>query len=144
MSFLLDTNACIALINGAPPAVRTRFQQAAADGEALAVPSVVVFELWYGVGKSARQDANAARLRTFLAGPLELLALDDEDARIAGLLRATLETAGTPIGAYDLLIAAQALRHGMTLVTANVAEFARVAGLAWEDWAGPQMPRFRR
>ncbi len=49
-------------------------------------------------------------------------------------LRATLEAAGTPIGPYDLLIAAQAFRTGATLVTANLSEFARVRGLAWQDW----------
>jgi tRNA(fMet)-specific endonuclease VapC len=53
---------------------------------------------------------------------------------IAGDLRAELERAGTPIGPYDLLIAAQALRSGSTLVTANVREFRRVPGLAVEDW----------
>ena len=45
-----------------------------------------------------------------------------------------LEKAGTPICAYDLLIAGQALRRGLTVVTANTAEFGRVAGLSWEDW----------
>ena len=57
-------------------------------------------------------------------------------AVVAGDLRATLEAAGTPIGPYDLLIAAQALRADATLVTANVKEFGRVAGLRWQDWAG--------
>ncbi len=52
----------------------------------------------------------------------------------AGNLRAALETAGRPIGPYDLLIAAQALRNGATLLTANVSEFARVPGLVWQDW----------
>lgn len=61
---------------------------------------------------------------------------NDEDARQAGRVRAALQTAGTPIGADDLLIAGQALRRGMTLVTANAGEFSRVPGLAWEDWAG--------
>jgi tRNA(fMet)-specific endonuclease VapC len=54
---------------------------------------------------------------------------------VAGEVRAALERAGTPIGAYDVLIAGQALRHGATLVTANVTEFARVNGLTWKDWA---------
>jgi len=56
------------------------------------------------------------------------------NAAAAGHLRAALETAGTPIGAYDLLIAAQALRSGTMLVTANVSEFARVRSLVWQDW----------
>ncbi len=137
MSHLLDTNACIAIIKGHPPPVRTRFLQAVTAGTGVAVPAVVAFELWYGVAKSARKAANAARLEAFLAGPLDLLPFDDEDARVAGEIRATLEASGTPIGAYDVLIAGQALRRGATLVTANVAEFARVAGLAWENWSLP-------
>jgi tRNA(fMet)-specific endonuclease VapC len=101
----------------------------------MATSSVAVFELWYGVGKSQQQDANAKRLTTFLSGPIDVLELDDEDARAAGEVRAVLEASGTPIGAYDLLIAGQARRRGATLVTANAAEFSRVSGLRWEDWA---------
>ncbi|MBM3508746.1 MAG: type II toxin-antitoxin system VapC family toxin [Alphaproteobacteria bacterium] len=78
-------------------------------------------------------DANAERLAVFLA-PLETVPFEDEDARIAGTVRAQLEREGTPIGAYDLLIAGQALRRDATLVTAEVAEFARVSGLRWENW----------
>lgn len=99
------------------------------------VPSIVAFELWYGVAKSSRVEANTALLTTFFAGPLNLLVFEDEDARIAGGVRATLEAEGKPIGAYDLLIASQALRHRLTLVTANVREFGRVKGLQWVDWA---------
>ncbi len=96
--------------------------------------AVVAFELWYGAAKSARPAANAQLLTTFFAGPVGLLAFDDEDAKISGAVRAVLEAAGRPIGAYDLLIAGQALRHKLTLVTANSREFARVKGLSWEDW----------
>jgi tRNA(fMet)-specific endonuclease VapC len=74
-------------------------------------------------------------VRTFLAGPIRLLPFDEEDARAAGMIRAATESLGRPIGAYDLLIAGQALRHEMTLVTANVREFRRVKGLEWQDWA---------
>ena len=98
---------------------------------------MVAFELWYGAAKSARRQANRQRLETFFAGPLELVPFDDEDARTAGEVRAGLEAAGPPIGAYDLLIAGQALRYDTTLVTANAAEFSRVTGLRWEDWASP-------
>ncbi len=101
------------------------------------MPSVAAFELWYGVAKSARPEANAALVEAFFAGPVRLLAFEDEDARRAGLLRATLEAAGRPVGAYDLLIAGQASRRGMTLVTSNVREFSRIKGLVWEDWAKP-------
>ena len=135
MTYLLDTNVCIALINGSPQRVRNRLKRAASDGGAFAVPTVVAFELWYGVAKSARPEVNRARVETFFAGPIEVLPFDDEDARAAGETRAALEKSGRPIGAYDVLIAGQALHRGATLVTANVTEFARVEGLDWENWA---------
>lgn len=135
MKYLLDTNACIALINNRAPAVRPRLQRALAADAKVLVSSVVAFELWYGVAKSARVEANARLLETFFAGPVSLLAFEPEDAKVAGRLRAGLETVGRPIGAYDLLIAGQALRHELTLITANGREFGRVKGLEWEDWA---------
>lgn len=135
MKYLLDTNACIALINDRPASVRTRFKKAVERGAQTNVSTIVVFELWYGVAKSERQEANTIRLETFLAGSINLLPFEEEDARTAGKIRAAIEAAGRPIGAYDLLIAAQALRLKLTLVTANVREFARIKGLEWEDWA---------
>jgi len=133
--FLLDTNACIALIKNQPPAVRTRFEAALHSGSEILVSSVAAFELWYGVAKSERLAANTSLLETFFAGPVSLISFDDEDARIAGKIRADAEAAGKPIGAYDLLIAGQALRHKCTLVTANAREFSRVKDLDWKDWA---------
>jgi tRNA(fMet)-specific endonuclease VapC len=132
--YLLDTNACIAVINGKPQSVRVRLQKEFVREAKVFVPAVVAFELWYGFAKSARPAANTQLLTTFFAGPVGLLAFDDEDAKIAGVVRASLEAAGKPIGAYDLLIAGQALRHKLTLVTANSREFGRVKGLEWEDW----------
>ena len=134
MSYLLDTNAVIALLKDEPAIFRKRLRRAVSRGAALAVSSIVLYELWYGVARSARRRENAERLRVFLSGGIEVSAFDEEDAKTAGDLRATLEGAGTPIGPYDLLIAAQALRSGATLVTANVAEFTRVPGLQWQDW----------
>ncbi len=137
MDYLLDTNACIALINDRPPTVRARLQKATAAGAHVLVSSIAVFELWYGVAKSAKQDFNRKRLETFLSGPILILNFEDGDSRAAGTLRAALESSGRPIGAYDLLMAGQALRHQLTLVTSNVSEFSRVKGLAWQDWAKP-------
>jgi tRNA(fMet)-specific endonuclease VapC len=134
VSWLLDTNACIAIINGRPQGVRRRLRSALTRGEPVAVSSIALFELWYGVAKSARAAANTERLAVFLA-PLETLPFDDDDARAAGAVRAALEQAGTPIGAYDTLLAGQAIRRDLVLVTANVAEFARVTGLTWQNWA---------
>ncbi len=136
MKYLLDTNACIALINATPPVVRARFEKALRAGAEMFAPSVVAYELWYGVAKSGRPEKNAARVETFFAGPVEVLSFEDEDARAAGKLRAALERVGKPIGAYDVLIAGQALRRGLTLVTSNAREFGRVKGLLWEDWGG--------
>jgi tRNA(fMet)-specific endonuclease VapC len=135
VSFLLDTNAVIALLKNEPAIVRKRLRRAVSKGAPIAVSSIVLYGLWYGVARSARRTENAERLRVFLSGGITVAPFAEEDAASAGNLRATLEAAGTPIGPYDLLIAAQALRSGTTLVTANVAEFVRVPGLAWQDWS---------
>ena len=134
MNYLLDTNAVVALLRNKPVRVRERFRQAKTAGDYLALSSVVLFELWYGVAKSGQVPENTERLKILLSGDLDLLDFDDEDARTAGQMRAALERAGTPIGAYDLLIAGQALRRGLTVVTANTGEFGRVVGLSWQDW----------
>jgi tRNA(fMet)-specific endonuclease VapC len=137
VNYLLDTNACIALINGKPPAVRAKFQKASDAGAQVFVSSIALFELWYGVAKSLRREFNRKRLEVFLAGPVHPLPFEDGDAEIAGEIRADLETVGKPIGAYDLLIAGQAMRNKLTLVTANLSEFARIKALAWADWGKP-------
>lgn len=134
MNYLLDTNATVALLRNKPTRVRERYRQAQASGEHLALSSVVLFELWYGVAKSGRVQENTERLRILLSGGLDLLDFDDEDAQTAGQVRMTLERGGGPIDAYGLMIAGQALRRGLTVVTANTTEFSRVAGLDWQDW----------
>jgi tRNA(fMet)-specific endonuclease VapC len=135
--YFLDTNVCIALINGTSSTVRERFRRASDEGSTISVSSIVIYELWYGVEKSARREFNTTRLETFLSGPFEIVDLDTDDAKVAGGVRAELERAGNPIGAYDVLIAGQAKRRDATLVTSNVTEFARVSGLRCEDWAVP-------
>ena len=135
IEYSLDTNACIALINGSSVPVRRRFKEALSAGSVICVSTVAVHELWYGVAKSARRDYNTERVQAFLSGPVRLMAFDDADARAAGEVRALLEQERRPIGAYDSLFAGQAARRGFTLVTANVREFERVDGLMWEDWS---------
>jgi tRNA(fMet)-specific endonuclease VapC len=137
VSYLLDTNACIALMNGAPAAVRSRFEKAIRGDFQVYVSSVVAFELRYGIAKSARIETNTRRLETLLSSSVIALPFENEDSRVAGSIRAVLEAAGRPIGAYDYLIAGQALARQLTLVTANVSEFSRVKGLSWQDWAKP-------
>jgi tRNA(fMet)-specific endonuclease VapC len=134
LTYLLDTNIVIALLRNRPARVRERLRHVVSDGATIAVSSVVLFELWYGVALSDRREENAKRLRVFFSGNIGILPFEESDAAIAGDLRAALEANGTAIGPYDLLIAAQALRARTTLATANVAEFARVPSLTWQDW----------
>ncbi|HVL71260.1 MAG TPA: type II toxin-antitoxin system VapC family toxin, partial [Beijerinckiaceae bacterium] len=121
----------------ARPPVRERFRAALESGERIALPSVVLFELSYGAAKSERRTANTERIAVFLGAGLSVLPFEAEDAEMAGALRADLERAGTPIGPFDLLIAAQARRHRATLVTANRREFARIPDLEIVDWSEP-------
>jgi tRNA(fMet)-specific endonuclease VapC len=137
MTYLLDTNVCIALIKNDLPAVRRRFREVVAAHAEILVPTIVAFELWYGVAKSARQEANARRVRDFFTAPVQLLPFGEEDAKSSGRIRAEMESRGKSVGPYDVLIAGQALRHNLTLVTANVSEFRRIKTLRWEDWAKP-------
>jgi tRNA(fMet)-specific endonuclease VapC len=142
LKYLLDANVCIALINERPLSVRTHFDRELSQGSDVYASSVVVFELWYGVSKSHRHEVNAQLLAGFLSGPVHQLAFDEEDARFAGVLRAEMESIRRPVGEYDLLIAGQALRHKMTLVTANGRGFGRIKPLFWEDWSKPQRQLF--
>ena len=134
MKYLLDTNVCIALINEKSPFLGTRFLKELAVGAQLFVSSVVALELWYGVAKSKHKEANVQRVETFFAGHVVLLPFEEEDARVAGQIRAATEAVGKSVGAYDLLIASQALRHEMILVTANTRDFERIKNLQSEDW----------
>ncbi len=135
MTYLLDTNVVIALLRNKPAHVRDRLRRAVSENATIVVSSVVLFELWYGVARSGRREENTERLRVFLSGNIGVLPFEESDAPIAGDLRAGLEASGTAIGPYDVSIAAQALRSGTTLVTANTSEFVRVPGLVWEDWS---------
>jgi tRNA(fMet)-specific endonuclease VapC len=127
---LLDTNICIHVINARPPGVLERFRQHRM-GE-IGLCSVVAAELAYGVAKSG-SPRNRQALEMFLA-PLIILPFDEAALWAYGDLRAELERKGTPIGALDTMIAAHALSQQSTLVTNNTREFARVPGLALENW----------
>src|SRR5436190_21549237 len=134
----LDTNAVIAILNDRTSPVRMRVDAAIGLGRALAISTIVLYELRYGAAKSARPERNAQRIVDFLLGPIEILPFEPSDAEEAGEIRATLERAGTPIGPYDVLVAAQARRRDALLVTANEREFVRVPRLKFEDWATPE------
>ena len=131
----IDTNVAIAALNGRPSQVVERLVEALARAP-VALPAPALHELWYGAAKSARSSENVDRIKRFLSAEIVVLPFDAEDAREAGFIRAHLKPQGIPIGNYDVLIAAQALRRGLTLVTANVSEFERVPGLIVVNWAG--------
>jgi tRNA(fMet)-specific endonuclease VapC len=133
--FLLDTNAVIAVLNERAPEVAIRLDAELAGGTPILLSAIVLCELRYGIAKSDRRQRSEAVLTDFLAAPITPIAFEPEDAEHAGDIRAHLARLGTPIGPYDVLIAAQARRRGAILVTANRREFARVPGLVIEDWA---------
>lgn len=134
--WMLDTNICIYLIKRRPEEVIHRLREV--ELATVAISSITVAELQYGVARSARQEQNALALAAFLA-PLYVEPFSDAAANVYGPIRATLERAGTPIGSMDLLIAAQAVATGRTLVTNNEREFQRVPGLRVENWANPRV-----
>lgn len=134
MSYLLDTNVCIAVVNRRPTQVRHRVAEKGRSAAPLHVSALSVFEIEVGILKSNRQAENRIQYGTLLR-QLQTVSLDEADAAAAGAIRAELERLGTPIGAYDYLIAAQALRRDWILVTANEREFRRVSGLKVENWA---------
>jgi tRNA(fMet)-specific endonuclease VapC len=134
VSYLLDTNVCIALINLSSARVRARFVQATRRKTPISTSTIVAHELWYGVAKSHLVARNAQALTAFLSRDIAMLEYTELDAQAAGEIRAELESKGQRIGEYDTLIAGQAFARNLILVTANTNEFARVKGLVVEDW----------
>ena len=131
MRYMLDTNICIYAIRHRPAQVVTTLRARARAG--IGVSSITVAELCFGVEKSA-SPRNSRALQHFLA-PLELADFDLNAAKVYGRIRYELERAGTPIGPLDTQIAAHALALGVTLVSNNTREFARVSGLTLEGRA---------
>jgi tRNA(fMet)-specific endonuclease VapC len=134
MNYLLDTNICVLLIRQKSPQVLAKLTSYALTD--IGISAITVAELQYGVQKSSRPTLNQPALDQFLL-PLNIIPFDEQDAIVYGHIRARLEAQGLPIGALDTLIAAQALQYNLILVTNNVREFARVAGLTVEDWTKP-------
>jgi tRNA(fMet)-specific endonuclease VapC len=130
----LDTNIIIAVISQRAAPVRQRLMKTLHEGTIVGIPTVVMYELWYGIKKSARAQANTDALDNFLALDVTPWPFEPEDAEEASDVRVALERLGAPIGPYDVLIAAQSRRRGAILVTANKNEFARVPGLQTQDW----------
>lgn len=130
----LHTNIVIGIVNGRSSSLRHKLGEQLRSGIPVALPVVALFEMRYGFAKSDRRGHSEHLLDRFLSLGIDVLPFETEDAAHAGDIRAHLERQGTPIGHYDYLIAAQARRRGLTLVTANVGEFERVPGLIVVNW----------
>ncbi len=133
MTHLLDTCICVFLIRGRSEAEELRQRIVGHEVGEMGISSITEAELRFGADKSAAPERNHRQLDRFLLA-LPVLPFGCDAARQYGTIRAALERSGTPIGPLDLLIAAHALAAGLVLVTHNVKEFARVPGLAVEDW----------
>ena len=132
MIYLLDTNICIYIINKKPPAVVKRIQTKLP--EQIAISSITLSELEYGIVRSRYPDRNRIALLEFLI-PFMILDFDQMASVVYGWIRSFLESKGKPIGPMDLLLAAQAKSRNMILVTNNEKEFNRIDGLQTENWA---------
>lgn len=131
MIYLLDTNTCIQYLTGRSSKVIAKFKTIARQNITLC--DVVKAELYYGAYKSSRRDPNLALYELFFSQYISF-AFDGNSASIYGQIRSNLEAKGTPIGAYDLQIAAIALVHNLILVTHNIKEFERIQNIKLEDW----------
>jgi len=114
--------------------VMARFREEAPTR--LAVSVITEMEVEYGLARNPHLAPRVSEAMRALLGAISNLPFEREDARVAAQLRASLSALGTPIGAYDVLLAACALRRGLVIATHNVREFARVGGLGLEDWHG--------
>jgi tRNA(fMet)-specific endonuclease VapC len=131
MRFLLDTNICIYIINRKPHSAIERLRSHQPDD--LAISTITIAELEYGVARSRLPDQNRIALLEFLIA-FSILDFDQLAAAHYGSIRCSLESRGMPIGPMDLLLAAQARSRNLILVTNNEREFRRVVDLQVENW----------
>lgn len=128
--FALDTNSVSYFLKGRGQVAEHLLLQPPAN---VGLPSVVLYELEYGAARSQAPADLKARLDVLLRS-LQILPFGESEARAAARIRVELESAGTPIGPMDLLVAATALEREAVLVTHNTREFGRVKRLRLEDW----------
>jgi len=130
LKYMLDTDISIYVIKNRPAIARQRFRQH--QGQ-LCVCTITVMELMYGAEKSTQPERNLRDIEGFI-GRLEVLDYDGNAAFHSAQIRAELEKSGTPIGAYDQMIAGHARAYGLIVVTNNTREFQRVPGIRVENW----------
>jgi tRNA(fMet)-specific endonuclease VapC len=132
--YLLDTNACISVLNNSSAVLIAKLR--GHNPIDILLCTIVKAELTYGAYHSARAAENLRLLDRFFA-PFLSLPFDDKCVDAYGRIRSDLARSGTPIGPNDLIIAATAVANDLILVTANSKEFGRVAGLTFENWESP-------
>lgn len=130
LTYMLDTNICVYVMRTYPPTLLDKFNERA---EQLCISSITLGELHYGAEKSARRAENLSAIEHFVAR-LEVLPFADRAAAHYGQVRAELERAGTPCGSHDMQIAGHARSEGLIVVTNNMREFVRMAGVRAENW----------
>ena len=140
MTFL-DTNVVIGIMTRRVPIFAERMAAELGAANRFHLSSIVVGELEYGARKGRDHVGSRVGVTGLMAVCASVVPFDEEDAAVAGDIRAFLERMGTPIGVHDILIAAQARRRDALLVTNNRREFDRVPGLLVSDWgARPPAP----
>lgn len=125
MSYLLDTDWAIHCLHRVERVV-ARLAELRPEGVSISIVSLA--ELYQGVFYATDPEGNERALRDFLV-PIPIVPLDDETCRIFARERGRLKALGTPIGDFDLLIGATALRHSLTLLSNNRRHFERIVGL---------------
>ncbi|XHX79661.1 MAG: type II toxin-antitoxin system VapC family toxin [Stenomitos frigidus ULC029] len=128
--YILDTNTLIYYFKGQGQVAQNLANVPAHE---ISVPTIVLFELQVGIAKSTAPAKRTQQLQQLLS-QVNLVPFDQNAALAAAMIRANLEQQGTPIGQIDVLIAGTAMARQATLVTHNINEFSRVAGLAIADW----------
>ena len=131
MRFMLDTNICIYIIKRKPPQVLEKLRTL--DIADVAISSITLAELEYGVAKSSLPEQNRDALSAFLV-PLEIMPFDHRAAFHYGEIRTFLEDKGIVIGGMDVLIASHAVSLSVTLVTNNIPQFEKIPALHLENW----------
>jgi tRNA(fMet)-specific endonuclease VapC len=130
LRYMLDTNVCIHVMRQRSVTLLGRFVRSAGQ---LCISSISLAELHYGAEKSGRREQAMQAVNEFVA-QLEVLPFLAQAAVHHGQIRAELERLGQPSGPYDMLIGAHARSEGLTVVTNNLREFARMPGVLVEAW----------
>ena len=131
--FLLDTDTLIYSLKGNATVLR---HLEAHRNDLLRISVISLMELYYGAYKSAKVTANLAKVRR-LEDAFDALPVDFSTAETFGMIKSVLESQGTPLDDFDLVIAASALACNLILVTNNEKHFCRVEGLKLENWTLP-------